>query len=439
MPTELLMDMLREQTRKQHQKVDSSEFFSALLMLRLPLESYIGFLKTMAVVNYVLEHELNRNNIPEINKTWQAARMTKSLHIRKDLSYFEPMNILDIGSNNDDTIQLASTIREWSHSEPIRLLGCLYVIEGSMQGARILKPKLAESYGLKNDSGLSYFTVYGAQSKKQWDTFKQNMNELTLSERNRDIIIDTAQEFFAAIENIIRHLFPVSVTFNYSANHINPSAGNYRVSADPRELLAAFDAGEISYQKIPYYKERYGEHGTLFTRSDSAWLVTLTEKEMNSLYKQILWIGDVMSSRGMPRILLEQHLGDLYNTLIQIIPERQPKYEKLRLAARKLRAEYRKWISQDDFEALASEFETNVINLSVPLKNTGPMIIAAMIDQKNGITRAVPSLIDWLTDKDRFPSEWISAVRDITQKTLKKLNDSEAEQQTKETLTTQQT
>src|SRR4051812_28593243 len=57
---------------------------------------------------------------------------------------------------------------------------------------------------------------------------------------------------------------------------LNPEAGHHAVTTDPRELRAALRAGEQTQRRFGYYEQRYGERGRAFTRSDSAWIVTVT-------------------------------------------------------------------------------------------------------------------------------------------------------------------
>ena len=45
-----------------------------------------------------------------------------------------------------------------------------------------------------------------------------------------------------------------------------------------------------------------------------------------------------------------------------------------------------------------------------PVQEHRALIVAAVCDQDAGITDAVASLRDWLTDTERFPEAWIAAV-----------------------------
>src|SRR5690242_4478357 len=80
-----------------------------------------------------------------------------------------------------------------------------------------------------------------------------------------------------------------------SATSINPSAGQHVVTADPRELAASERAGDRSWSDWTYYARRYGERGRQFTRSDSAWIVTLTSQAPTVVERQLRWLAELLA------------------------------------------------------------------------------------------------------------------------------------------------
>jgi hypothetical protein len=38
------------------------------------------------------------------------------------------------------------------------------------------------------------------------------------------------------------------------------------------------------------------------------------------------------------------------------------------------------------------------------------LLISAVADERNGVEGAVPAILKWATDPNRFPEEWIEAV-----------------------------
>lgn len=189
-------------------------------------------------------------------------------------------------------------------------------------------------------------------------------------------------------------------------------AGDHAICGDPREVQAALRAGERSWRRFPYYEQRYGARGQRFTRSDSAWLVSLAASGTAIVDQQVTWLGVVLASRGMPRWLLELHLEVLYAELIAAMPGRERTYATLLGAANLLREQRVAHIEEAMFAAQSAAFAQQVgDDWDARLPETGALLFAAVADEKVGIARAVPSLVSWMTDASLFPPRWIDAVR----------------------------
>lgn len=414
---ETLMDRLRRETDEHHRKIEALPFFEALMGETLLIRCYVGLLKSMAVVNGVLESALSHSKHPVLASVWRE-NMRKLPLLQADLASFEGEDLSDILPVTTRTLEFAARVREWSASQPLALLGCLYVLEGSMLGSKVLRDKVARILVLQRQAGLQYMSKYDSNVTDQWRGFAQRMNAARLNENDTQMIVHGAQSAFEGIGHIVEVLYPFEeAPTPYQASILNPDAGTHHISHDPRELLAALDAGEKSWKAYPYFQWRYGERGRRFTRSDSAWLVTLSGMRPEIMDQQVHWLGRLLSVRGMPRILLEHHLHDLCEALVQAVPEREHRYVKLAEAAGGLRKIRHQYIDEYTFESLSTEFHGEVgHSWSERLPGTGKILVSAVVDEMAGIDRAVQSLITWMTDSSRFPEPWISAVHNILAK-----------------------
>jgi hypothetical protein len=197
------------------------------------------------------------------------------------------------------------------------------------------------------------------------------------------------------------------------AGLINPSAGSYPVTSDPREVAASVEAGERSWREFPYYQARFGERGRLFGHSDSAWLSLVTNSPQQQVNAELMWLGSVLSSRGMPQYLLERHLEFLHEALCQAVPEKRETYGRLLRAAEMLRGLRTAQISDGFFRRAAAEFDERVgPEWCQRFPQMGMLLVSAAADERLGIGRAVPVLEEWVTDPERFPEQWIRAARD---------------------------
>jgi hypothetical protein len=195
-----------------------------------------------------------------------------------------------------------------------------------------------------------------------------------------------------------------------SATSLNPKAGQHAVTADPRELAAAERAGERSWAAWSYYARRYGERGRQFTRSDSGWLATLPGSPTSLVVRQVQWLGTVLASRGMPRLLLEEHLRALHEELVAAVPERSAEYAALLQAADALRDERLAHMPESVLRRLEHSFSDLLEPGLEDDVRAGILIAAAVVDERAGIPQATSSLLEWLADPARFPERWLTAV-----------------------------
>ncbi|HWK89357.1 MAG TPA: hypothetical protein VNP72_05155 [Longimicrobium sp.] len=192
------------------------------------------------------------------------------------------------------------------------------------------------------------------------------------------------------------------------AETLNPFAGLHAVSADPRDVAAARRAADGSLAEFPYYAERFGERARLFGASDGAWLLALRGAGVSHATEQVLWLGRVLASRGVPRWLLERHVDRLCAEL-----GGAERCGALPAASAALRERREARIPAADFEALAAAFAARAdAEWAARLPGMGGILVSAVADEADGIPLAVASVQEWAGDVARFPAAWVAAVRE---------------------------
>lgn len=407
-----LMEELKATTFAAHSRLQAAPFFSALAACQLPLESYVGQLRALAVIHGVLEQTLAECADERVASVW-SGDMRKMPLLELDLRYFEPRTVADLKEAVQAAQQAVKTIRLQSIEQPLSLLACVYVLEGSALGARVLQPLVARAFLLVGEDGLHYLHSSGTAVQQRWAQFQARMNTLQLSAAEREQIDQAANEFFASIEAVFLALYPFkdeSKTFLITS--INPQAGRHPVPADAREVQASLRAGDICWERFPYFEQRYGERGRRFARSDAAWQATLYQYPPAQILQQVRWLGRVLAGRGMPTLLLQVQLEILVQELTTAIPERKNDYEKLLPAASALHTSRRTHLTDEQVEKLADEFDRAAApEWSTRLPHTGVLLCAAVADELEGNENAVESLRAWLSDATRFSAAWIAAVQ----------------------------
>lgn len=192
---------------------------------------------------------------------------------------------------------------------------------------------------------------------------------------------------------------------------VNPYAGLHPITASPAEMEAVRRATQAALRETPYFVERYGERAQLFGGSDGGWLVTLCGCDGDYVERQVLWLGRVLSSRGVPRWLLQRYLRLLHDELAAAVPESAARCTALQQAAAVLAAQQRRYVSEPDAHALARGFELRAdAGWAARLPGMGHILVGAVADEAGGIPGALASVVRWATDPARFPDGWISAV-----------------------------
>lgn len=410
--TETVIDRLRSATKHEHTRIEALPFFQALADGQLSLVSYVGFLRALSVIHEAFEQAMSQASHPVLASLWDPA-LRKLPLIDRDLAHFQRQSPAQTPVAVLRAHLLTQAIRARALDDPISLLGYLYVLEGSTLGGIVLRQQLAAAFGLSGSDGLAFVSSYGKATKARWKTFAARMSSAVPGRPEQDRVIAAAVEAFVGIGRAIESLHPLGGSAPRElARELNPAAGSHAIPIDAREVQAALRAGERSWRQFPYYQLRYGERGAQFTRSDSAWLVTLAEHPQPIVDQHVHWLGRVLASRGMPQWLLEQHLDILYEELVAAIPAVQADYARLRQAAHGLREQRRQYLGDQVLAAHTAAFDALVGGeWSARLPQTGGLLAAAVADEQLGIAGAVASIESWMTDGGRFPNDWIAAVR----------------------------
>jgi hypothetical protein len=286
-------------------------------------------------------------------------------------------------------LDAAAQIRQAS---PGKLLGYLYVLQGTMRGNQVHLPDVIRCFDL-TDHGISFYRGYGANTDTVWEEFSSiaNCADLTLIPQ----AIAGASEIYEVMERFHQLLYPLPEVGNgFTAAGLNPEAGEHPVPQEPKILQAAIRAGNKCRDEFSYYERRYGERGRRFTESDVAWLGALIYQDENIILEQVLWLGRMLSVRGMPMILLERQLELLHNELDTLA--RHPPLESLQKALEKMKRQRFRLAGQDRFDRVCHSVTDILRHIEFP--DLPVILVAARLDLCSGIPECQASLMSWLVD-----------------------------------------
>ena len=410
---ETLHQQLKNQTMDLHEKAHQIPYISNLLKNNVPLESYVGHLRALAIIYGTLEYQLSTSKQTEISNFLDGYTPKLPL-LLADLEYFNATTIKDILPAVSHALHVADKILSYSEKSSYKLLGFLYTLDGSLNGGSVFKKHLSEIFNLQNDNGKTYFSAFNEQFKQFWENFTEKLNTKIIDNQSKDDVLSAANEIFNDIISIYESLYPIDEKLLGShITSLNPEAGNFPISTNPLEIQAAITAGFRCWNEFPFYEKRYGERGKRFTVSDSVWLVNLSELSSELAFSQAKWLAKYLAYRGMPIITMEYQLRYLYHGLVKLIPENETKYRTLLHASEQLKKQRIEKVSStvsENCDSIFNDFWSQLNVAEAPMENTGKLIASSVADGKNGIESSVMDFKTWITNPAFFSDNWILAV-----------------------------
>jgi len=196
-----VMDLLRESTAEMHTSAEGNQFQHQLGSGKVAPEHYGQYLEQLYLMHKKLADLLDGSK--PANGALQ--KVVNDYHldltcVKNDLAHFgrKPESATALNA----TEQLMTSMQNSANSDSSELLGFLYVLEGSTNGAKFMAKSLRAGLGLPEEAGASYFDRYGEKQRERWMAFKSAMNEIEFSEQQRGALVDKAKETFRSFGRI---------------------------------------------------------------------------------------------------------------------------------------------------------------------------------------------------------------------------------------------
>jgi heme oxygenase len=175
---------LREATRPHHDRIEAGFTIAGLAGMesyKATLQNLYGFFRDWEpkiirrADSYGLDFYRERQKLPLLEQ---------------DLAFFQM----------ERTSQVKA--RDWTFPNIARLLGSVYVIEGSTLGARIISTELTERFDVRRESGGAYFFSYGEETGSRWRNFCEVLDQHIANDI--DDAIAGASETFEIMDETLR-------------------------------------------------------------------------------------------------------------------------------------------------------------------------------------------------------------------------------------------
>jgi heme oxygenase len=405
-----LHGLLRSQTAVLHERLEELPYFGALRDGTLPKPAIVSFLHGISIIHAVLESSLSKVSDPRITALVKLAAPKAEL-LASDLEKIGAATVPSIAPATQAALDYGAEILtngSASHS----LVGALYVLEGSQNGAAALTRSYAACLCVPNED-LSYFWCYGKETAAHWKMFTAHLNALSLDDKSAKQIVKSATRCFERMTEFCSTLYPYAESdLKYHVTAVNFEAGDHAMPQDPREIDVALRAGKIAWDRFPYLAQRFGERGRRFTGSDSCWLVSLTRMPVESATKSLQWLRVVLATRGLPTIILETHLRVILELLATAVPnEIEMLQERFAPFLLSLNAGLKTFSDPKATSRTIERFDRRFRACDgLTIDSAAQLIASAWMDEQSGIGGALSSVHDWFTDSERFSNDWIATV-----------------------------
>jgi heme oxygenase len=186
-----LRAVLRRATTTRHERLHQHPLLEPILSGRVSLRQYVGILEAFYGIYQPLEERV-REAAGLLHYSLHSGRLGHAGRLKCDLAYF--------GYTPLALAQLHRCMHLPEYSSIAALLGCLYVIEGSMLGGRVIARHVKQTLGLTEQDGCRFFSSYGTKTDAYWTLLCRELHAHRLDGEARHTAVRAANALFAAFE-----------------------------------------------------------------------------------------------------------------------------------------------------------------------------------------------------------------------------------------------
>ncbi len=182
-----IINKLRIHTSTLHSALEQTSLSVSLLDENVSQDDCVAYLQKMREIVAFYEAKVFSGLSETLT---DLPKREKLLLIDKDLKYLAPH-------------ALSSTIFKNPVAENPSVayaLGCMYVMEGSTLGGKVILKHVSKALGIIPEQGGSYFAGYGEETGHYWKSFLHILQEYSANNDADDEIIRGAKDTFTSIK-----------------------------------------------------------------------------------------------------------------------------------------------------------------------------------------------------------------------------------------------
>ncbi len=189
----MILEDIRTKTAENHKLLEQASLLLPITERTITLENYIEILKKFYGFFHPLEKQID--NFSQI----QSYLPDYSTRRKADLICQDLVNIAPQYASKP--IALCKDLPAITNTS--QAFGCLYVMEGSTLGGKMIAKIVKEVLQLDTINGASFFNGYGKETSSKWKLFQQALIKFSHDYSTNHEIIDAANETFFKFEQWI--------------------------------------------------------------------------------------------------------------------------------------------------------------------------------------------------------------------------------------------
>lgn len=207
-----LMTRLREDTRAQHEAAERNVYMGTLFAGRLPRPAFVEALRQQVVLYRGIESRLRA----AAEQSPQVRAVLKPHHFV--MAGITAADLADWGASadgltaNEGVAWLLAELDKVIATSPEAILGAFYVLEGSLNGAKIIGKKVREVFQVEGDKGVRHLDPHGPEMRARWMEFVMAMNQTPFDDATKDQMLKAATITFDGVGRMYNAAFKAATS-----------------------------------------------------------------------------------------------------------------------------------------------------------------------------------------------------------------------------------
>ena len=194
---------LRDSIQPMHDAIEQLPITKQIAAGIVSRTDYLELLAQLHGLHQVLEPLLASHSY----NVYDAETMARTTALERDITQLGGTLSRSLTS---ETTLLTQLFQDWAEHSPWKLLGALYILEGSRMGSRFLVKQVARAMDvpIEPHQGLDYHLELSQERPKLWPVFKANLAAAPLSDEQKEDVTAAALETMKRLCGVYGALLP---------------------------------------------------------------------------------------------------------------------------------------------------------------------------------------------------------------------------------------